>query len=292
MATYMRLPMLASSGVAAVLSGVLYFKQNDLIYPRNLPPGARSEVPRPSDFGFSDFEELHIPTTDGEKLGAFLIRPANKSRAANVTVLMFHGNAGNIGHRVPIGLKLQEDLGCNVFMLEYRGYGFSTGSPHEQGLLIDAQTALDYIKQRPDLRHTKVVIYGQSLGGALSVQLVAKNQEKGKIAALILENTFTSMRKLIPSAFPPARYLARLCHQTWTSETILPSIKKVPILFLSGLQDEIVPPSHMRHLYTICRAETKIWKEFPNGTHNETILQPGYFEEITDFVDEEVVSVS
>ncbi|KAI9843195.1 MAG: hypothetical protein M1837_006557 [Sclerophora amabilis] len=241
MGSYMRFPVLASSGIAAVLSGVLYFKQNELIYPRNLPPGARSEVPRPSDFGYSDFEELHLPTPDGETVGAFLIKPTNKSQAQNVTILMFHGNAGNIGHRVPIGLKLQEDNGCNVFMLEYRGYGFSTGTPDEQGLLIDAQTALDYIKDRPDLKNTKLVVFGQSLGGALSIQLVAKNQDKQNIAALILENTFTSMRKLIPSAFPPAKYLARLCHQVWPSECILPNIKDIPILFLSGLQDEIVP---------------------------------------------------
>ena len=114
---------------------------------------------------------------------------------------MFHGNAGNIGHRVPIAIKLQEDLGCNVLMLEYRGYGLSTGTPDEHGLMLDAQTGLDYIRNRADIRDSMIVIYGQSLGGAVSIQLVAKNQDKGKgkIAGLILENTFTSMRKLIPT---------------------------------------------------------------------------------------------
>lgn len=117
---------------------------------------------------------------------------------------MFHGNAGNIGHRVPIAIKLQEDLGCNVLMLEYRGYGFSTGTPDEQGLLIDAQTGLDYIRQRADLKDTQIIVYGQSLGGAVSVQLVASNQQAGRIAGLILENTFTSMRKMIPRSAAPA----------------------------------------------------------------------------------------
>ncbi|KAI9840596.1 MAG: hypothetical protein M1838_004000, partial [Thelocarpon superellum] len=86
--------------------------------------------------------------------------------------------------------------------------------------------------------------------------------------------------------FPPARYLARLCHQTWASETVLPSITDVPVLFLSGLRDEIVPPSHMKQLYDMCRAKTKIWRDFPNGTHNESILEPGFFPAIADFVDE------
>jgi hypothetical protein len=172
---------------------------------------------------------------------------------------MFHGNAGNIGHRVPIAKVLVETLGCNVLMLEYRGYGLSSGVPDENGLNIDSQTALDYIRERPETRDTKILVYSQSLGGAVGINLVARNQKKGDIAGLILENTFLCIRKLIPSyvlpkfcsgwfrssqnisVFPPARYLARLCHQNWSSEDVLPKIEDVPILFLSGLKDEIVP---------------------------------------------------
>jgi fermentation-respiration switch protein FrsA (DUF1100 family) len=130
--------------------------------------------------------------------------------------------------------------GCNVFMVEYRGYGLSTGQPDESGLNIDAQTAIDYLRDRAETRDHKIVVYGQSLGGAVAIRLVAKNQGKGDIAGLVLENTFLSMRKLIPSIMPPAKYLSFLCHQVWPSDTLIPSIK-VPTLFLSGLQDEIVP---------------------------------------------------
>jgi fermentation-respiration switch protein FrsA (DUF1100 family) len=154
---------------------------------------------------------------------------------------MFHGNAGNIGYRLPIAKILSEEMGCNVLMLQYRGYGRSTGTPNEKGLTIDAQTGLDYIRQRSELKHTKIVIYGQSLGGAVGIGLAAKNQAEGDIVAMILENTFISIRKLIPSAFPPARFLAPLCHQVWPAEDILPQLRDIPILFLSGLQDEIVP---------------------------------------------------
>jgi len=140
-----------------------------------------------------------IPTPDGEKLSAFYIRAPNKAQSIDTTVLMFHGNAGNIGHRVPIARMLTEAVGCSVFMLEYRGYGLSTGSADERGLMIDAQTALDYIKERAETRNNQIIVYGQSLGGAVSIQLVAKNQHDGAISGLILENTFLSMRKLIPS---------------------------------------------------------------------------------------------
>ncbi|KAH8731390.1 Alpha/Beta hydrolase protein [Phaeosphaeriaceae sp. PMI808] len=284
--SYLRLPLLASSGLAAVLSGLLYFKQNELIYPRNFPPDARTTVPRPSEFGISDFEELFIPTPDGESLSAFFIR-ANKQHARNVTILMFHGNAGNIGHRLPIAKMLQNELRCNILMLQYRGYGLSSGNPNEKGLTIDAQTGLDYIRQRQELRNTRIVVYGQSIGGAVAVGLVARNQKHGDIAGLMLENTFTSLKKLIPSAFPPARFLAPLCHQIWPTEATLPQITSVPVLFLSGLQDEIIPPSHMSRLFQVCKAP-KVWRELPDGTHNDTVAKPRYFLYIEDFLREYV----
>ena len=111
---------------------------------------------------------------------------------------MFHGNAGNIGHRIPIARVLEENSGCGILMLEYRGYGLSSGTPNEEGLIIDAQAGLDYIRQNKRTQGGKIIVYGQSLGGAVGIQLVAKNQEAGDIAGLILENTFTSMKKLIP----------------------------------------------------------------------------------------------
>ncbi|CAI4216452.1 unnamed protein product [Parascedosporium putredinis] len=262
-ATYMRLPALASTGIAAVLTSLLYFKQRALIYPSHMPPNARVEVPRPSQFGITDFEELVIPTNDGEKLSAFYIRGPRDGRNSNITMLMFHGNAGNIGHRLPIARMIINYLGCNVFMLEYRGYGLSTGEADESGLYIDAQTALDYLRSRAETSSHKLVIYGQSLGGAVGIKLVAKNQHVGDIAGLVLENTFLSMRKLIPSVIPMAKYVTLLCHQVWPSDSHIPNINKVPILFLSGLQDEIVPPTHMRQLYELSKAPWKTWKALP-----------------------------
>jgi len=159
-------------------------------------------VPRPNHFDIADYEDLRIPTPDGEMLSAFFIRASSKRSTKNITILMFHGNAGNIGHRVPIAKVLQEHIGCNVLMLEYRGYGLSTGTPNEEGLLVDAQTGLDYIRHQAETQSGKIIVYGQSLGGAVAIQLVAKNQEAGDVLGLILENTFTSIRKLIPRYTP------------------------------------------------------------------------------------------
>ena len=111
---------------------------------------------------------------------------------------MFHGNAGNIGHRVPIAKVLQENLDCNVLMAEYRGYGLSTGIPDEKGINVDAQTALDYLRNQKETQGGDIIVYGQSLGGAVAIQLVARNQEPTDIKAIIVENTFTSIRDMIP----------------------------------------------------------------------------------------------
>ncbi|KAK4997882.1 bem46 protein, variant [Elasticomyces elasticus] len=308
--SYLRIPLFATGGLAGLFSSALYYYQkyvrilaiklgtwdriiiltasSELIYPRYLPPNARTEVPRPPEFHITDYEELTLPTPDGESLSAFLIKPPNKQHARAVTFLMFHGNAGNIGHRLPVARMIAAEIHCNVLMLQYRGYGLSTGTPDERGLTIDAQTGLDFIRKSADLKSTKIVVYGQSLGGAVGIGLVARNQEAGDIAGLILENTFLSIKKMIPSVFWAASYLAPLCHQVWPSEKTLPQITNVSILFLSGLRDEIVPPSHMKTLYEICRSPTKMWRELPYGDHNNTVAEPGYFAFVEEFIRDHV----
>ena len=215
--SYLRVPFLASSAITLVASGILYFKQkyhatiskygvhvlkhpSELIYPRNLPMGARTEegVPKPSQFGLFDWNDVRIQTPDNEYLHAYYIRPSNRRARNNLTMLMFHGNAGNIGHRVPIARMLEETNGCNILMLEYRGYGLSTGTPNENGIKIDAQAALDWLRTKEETKDTKILLYGQSLGGAVAIQLAAKNQNSGDIVGMVLENTFLSIRKMIP----------------------------------------------------------------------------------------------
>ncbi|RVD81053.1 uncharacterized protein DFL_008931 [Arthrobotrys flagrans] len=283
--SYLKFSIAASTGVAALLSTALYFKQNDLIYPRHFPPEARTELWDPSKFHMTNWDKIDLETPDGETLRSFFLRGQGVQRKG-VTILMFHGNAGNVGHRIPIAKVFAEQMGCNVFMLGYRGYGLSTGKPDEKGLKVDAETALDWIFKNDETKGTKVVVYGQSLGGALGIATAAKHQDQ--LSGLILENTFTSMRDVIPNVFPPAKYVTRLCHQVWPSEDIIPKINKIPVLFLSGLQDELVPPSHMKRLHAISKAPIKVWRDFPNGTHNDSVMEAGYFENINDFINDEV----
>ncbi|KAG8968581.1 hypothetical protein FRC05_001506 [Tulasnella sp. 425] len=166
------------------------------------------------------------------------------------TVMIFHANAGNLGHRLPLARLFYDQMRCNVFILSYRGYGLSEGSPSEKGLRIDAQTALDFVREHPLLNEAPLLFYGQSIGGAVAIDLASRNPDA--VHALIVENTFTSIPDLIPTVMPYLSSVSFLCHQVWPSSTSIAKIPpSKPVLMISGLQDEVVPPSHMKKLWEI-----------------------------------------
>lgn len=284
-------------GVASTAM-LLYRYQRSLVYPSNFPAGSRTEVLTPDQFGIDDFEVIGLQTPDGEKLHSFLLQqrqssPKEKERgdsdepnevmARRPTVLFLHANAGNMGHRLPLAAVFYKRFGCNVLMISYRGYGLSTGEPSEVGIRIDAQTALEYIRKHPILKDTFVIAYGQSIGGAVAIDLASRNPTK--IGALILENTFLSIPELIPHVLPPIRPFTFLCREYWPSGISIKKIgKQTPILFLSGRKDELVPPIHMDTLYARCQSNLKVWKQLEDGTHNDTCVKPGYFEAIGLFL--------
>ncbi|KIL59739.1 hypothetical protein M378DRAFT_168878 [Amanita muscaria Koide BX008] len=306
--------------VSAVGVGLLYYGQGYLIYPSAFPPGARLEVPLPTDFGLP-YEDLPLKTPDGVTLRCYLLTQKKslatshsdfikqemvdsyssdeELAASRPTVIMFHGNAGNHGHRIPLARVFLLNMRCNVLMMSYRGYGRSEGSPSERGLCIDAQTALEYIGSHPVLSNTQKIIYGQSIGGAVAIDLTSRNPNK--IDALILENTFTSLPSLVPHALPMLGPFSFLCHQKWDSLSKIPLIPaSTPILMLSGAKDDLVPKEHMRTLWEAVAKrgakttenssefkaglERASYKEFQRGGHNDTCIQPGYWPSVVEFV--------
>ncbi|KAF8184836.1 Alpha/Beta hydrolase protein [Pholiota molesta] len=308
---------LATAATLSTLGvGLIYYGQNYLIYPSAFPPGSRIDVAAPSDFELP-YEALELKTSDDITLrcyllpqkkdigysGAFIDTPADMSEdefiARRPTILMFHGNGGNLGHRIPLAGIFYKRMRCNVLMMCYRGYGLSEGSPSEKGLRIDAQTGLDYITSHPTLKQTPIILYGQSIGGAVAIDLASRNPDK--ITALVLENTFTSLPSLVPHAMPVLGPFAFLCHQKWDSASKIPLIPATtPILMLSGARDEIVPREHMRALWEavakrgekkkINGSEYKVglerakYMEFEYGGHNDTCTQPGYWSAIAEFI--------
>ncbi|CAO3680721.1 unnamed protein product [Rhizopus stolonifer] len=177
--------------IAVSLSILLYTYQCELLYASGFPTGSRTIVAKPSQYGLPD-REVVLKTEDGYKIRAYvMIQRGEEVAIQSPTVVCFHAHTGNMGHRLPIAQVFYKKLGYNVVMLSYRGYGLSEGKPTEKGLKIDAQTVLGYIKQHSILKHTKLIAYGQSLGGSVAISLVSRNEEQ--FDALIIENTFLSV---------------------------------------------------------------------------------------------------
>ncbi|KAK9455059.1 Alpha/Beta hydrolase protein [Dipodascopsis uninucleata] len=275
--------VLSATGVGCIgtLAVVLYFAQSSLIYPSGFPAGSRTDVQTPDRYDMP-YEDITLDTKDGEKIKLFVMKQSDTELLKNgKTVIIFCANAGNMGHRLPIASAFYKILQYNVILFSYRGYGLSTGKPSESGLKIDSETVFNYVKSENDLKDTSKILFGQSLGGAAAIYIAEKFEDD--VHGLIIENTFRSIPSLIPSVLPIAQYFTFLCHQVWSSETLLPRITKIPVLFLSGQKDEIIPPAQMRYLYDICKSPNKVWREFANATHNETFLKDGYWTSIIDF---------
>ncbi|KAJ2057404.1 bem46 protein, variant [Coemansia sp. S146] len=281
--TYYGLVVIA--GLVLIAVSIVWMFQRDMVYPAAFPAHSRDRVTLPSQFGMPHFDDIRLETPDKVLIRGYLIKRATdeETRRAS-TVLYFHANAGNMGHRLPVAKLLYDMLGCNVFMLSYRGYGLSDGRPSEAGIKTDALTALEFIRSHPLTANTKLVAYGQSLGGAVAIDIVAANEPE--FAGIILENTFLSIRRLIPSVLPILKWVTFLASEKWDSEKVVRQISSVPTLFLSGLQDDLVPPPHMRKLYELLSRNQDgkrmkvTWEEFATGKHNDTFAQPGYFEAI------------
>ncbi|KAH9059319.1 Alpha/Beta hydrolase protein [Lactarius vividus] len=317
-----------AAGLGTLGMGLLYYGQNFLIYPSAFPAGARENVPVPTDFSIP-YTDLELTTPDDVKIKAFLLLqrtvlnmgetlveweegpPSDEEfAAARPTVLMFHGNGGNHGHRIPLGKIFFGKMRCNVIMLSYRGYGHSEGTPSEKGLQIDAQTVLDYVRAHPILSKTRIILYGQSIGGAVSIDLAYRNPDA--ITALIVENTFMSLPRLIPTAMPLLGPFSFLCHQKWESYLKAPKLPPdMRVLMLGGARDEVVPRSQMQELWAIIRSrgrardaekpaslpspsttEKARGKRVPprvvtddGNTYIEFRRRPGYWSAINEFVE-------
>lgn len=245
-----------------------------MVTPRDNPEGYRS----PADRGLQ-FEDVFMTTSDSVRLHAWFIQVGKASSSAP-TILFCHENCGNIGLRVPNFAKFVDKLQANIFALDYRGYGHSEGSPSEEGIIEDALCSWEWLQAaarsgRIDGR--KIFLFGRSLGGAVAVSMCQVLQGRGEGERLpcgvILENTFMSISKVVDSLFPFLAFeslKSKFLRLKWDTESKIGNLE-VPLLFLSGLQDEIVPAFHMEVLMnTAAKSPLKKMTTFGDGKHNDT----------------------
>ncbi|KAA8534799.1 hypothetical protein F0562_029759 [Nyssa sinensis] len=298
MVSYVSLLLYGVGGIVVAGMALLVAFQEKLVYVPVLPGLTKSYPITPARLRLI-YEDVWLRSPDGVRLHAWFIKLFPDCRGP--TILFFQENAGNIAHRLEMVRIMLQRLQCNVFMLSYRGYGASDGYPSQHGITKDAQAALDHLIQRTDIDTSRIVVFGRSLGGAVGAGLAKNNPEK--VAALILENTFTSILDMAGVLLPflkwfiggsgskGPRVLNYLVRSPWSTIDIIGQIKQ-PILFLSGLQDEMVPPSHMQILYAKAAAHNRlcIFVDFPTGMHMDTWLAGGdrYWRTIQLFLEQNV----
>jgi len=263
-------------GVYLALCIYLYAQQERFIF---LPIRAVENTPR--DFGCEYSESVLY--SQGKKIIAWHL-PGNPQTAPKVggrSLLYLHGNAGNLGHNSGHACRLA-GYGFNVFIFDYRGYGKSEGEwPREKTVYEDAEVAWQALKaHEPDPK--QIIIYGHSLGGAVAVDLAAKHPDAG---GLIVESSFTSVREMA-EVDPVFRYfpLSMLIHQKLDSKSKLPTIR-MPVLFIHGDADRVVPPFMSKRLYDAANEPKKLVL-IPNGDHDSNALIAGktYSVAVWDFV--------
>lgn len=251
--------MLASIATILVLAWAAMAAGVWLLQPRLVffPYAPLHVDPRDIDL---DFEDVTLTTTDGEHLHGWFVPNAQ----ARATVLFFHGNAGNISGRLD-SIRIFHDLGLSVFIVDYRGYGRSSGKPSETGLYRDGEAAWHYLVSERRLAPSSIVVFGRSLGGAVAARVASREG----CGALILESTFTSLVDMGRHYYPflPVSLLARLRFPT------IERIRDVhcPLLVVHSPQDDIVPYRFGRRLYDAAPGP-KAFLEI-HGGHNEGFIE-------------------
>jgi uncharacterized protein len=252
------------------LALVIFLFQSRLIF---LPDIAgRDLIHTPDRVGLA-YEDVTLETPDGERLHGWWL-PHPQPRA---TLLFQHGNAGNISHRLD-SLMIFHELGLNVLIYDYRGYGQSTGRPSEAGVYTDARAAWDWLVSVQEQAPENIVLFGRSMGAAIAAQLASEVDAGG----LILESSFSSIRDIGAEVYPwlPVRWLARIHFPT----TQYVATTRTPLLVVHSPADEIIPFAHAERIKAAAAGPASLLEI--RGDHNNGFLQSGplYREGLDDFI--------
>ena len=244
-------------------------------------------VATPDKLGLA-YQEVRFKTRDGLELYGWFL-PAKGP--AQGTVLQLHGNAENISTHFA-SLAWMPARGFNVFTFDYRGYGGSEGVPTLEGVQIDIDAAMDALLARSDVDKDRIVMYGQSLGGALAAYYVGHSPRRDQLRALVLESAFSGYVDIVREKMAdhwftwPFQWIPKLTVDDRFSP--LPSMAKIsplPLLILHGDQDRIVPVHHGRRLYEAALEPKQLWI-VPGAGHIQSTGDPAVRDRLVAYLRE------
>jgi hypothetical protein len=263
--------LLSALGVLiALLAGagaLLFLAQDRLIY---FPQRALDA--RPPDYGLAA-EDLSIETHDGARLFGWWIRGSGET-----VFIFFHGNAGNVSHRLERVRALVAALGVDVVLVDYRGYGRSAGTPSENGLYADGEAIYRAVVAR-GIPPERIVLFGESLGCAVAIQTALAN----RCRAVVLEAPFLSAPEMARTVYPflPS-FLVRARFDNEEKVRRLAA----PKLFVQAERDEVVPTDQTRRLFAAA-SPPKEYLVIPGARHNDMPETGGrtYLDSLRRFLD-------
>lgn len=232
----------------------IYLNQGGMLYS---PDTSRPDVARS---GIPEMSNVTVQPADmKEGISGWYRAPADPSK---FVVLYFHGNAGNIGNRVPKIVKLVTN-GYGILLGEYRGFGGNPGELSEDGFYADADAYYDWLVKEEGIPENRIILYGESLGTGVATYLATKHLNVGGV---ILESPFTSMRDLYQRRLfmVPMRLLLR---DNYDSIDRIGDIN-APLLIIHGVNDMIVPVNQAQRLFASAN-QPKTLKLIPDAGHND-----------------------
>lgn len=244
-------------------------------------------VRTPADIDLA-YEDVHFATSDGVQLHGWFL-PAHGP--AKATILFLHGNAENISTHIGSVYWLPKK-GFNVFLPDYRGYGRSEGRASLPGLQEDVESSVRYLMTRPDLDPERLIVFGQSLGGAVAAHYVADSPHRRHIRGLVVDSAFASYRDIAREklasfwpTWPLAWPLSRTVEDTYSPIRSIARVSPIPLLIIHGEQDPIIPAEHARRLYQAARSPKALWI-VPGAGHIQTFRSREQRERFVAFLQE------
>lgn len=222
----------------------------------------KDHVTDPRQLGLNS-EDVYLHTEDGLRLHGWFLRAQQVEQG---TILFLHGNGENISTHLRSVWWLPAQ-GYNVFLLDYRGYGKSQGSPSLTGLHRDMESALQHLFQRQDIDTNRIIVFGQSIGAAVSISTLADSPYRHRVTGLVVEGGFPSYRQL-------ARDLLSRSWLTWLFQwplsysipddyqpgTDIARLSPMPILIIHSQADQIIPFAHGEHLFEVAPEPKRFWR--------------------------------
>jgi fermentation-respiration switch protein FrsA (DUF1100 family) len=238
-------------------------------------------------------EDIWFRAADGVKLHGWFFSGGWNAKG---TVFVLHGNAENLSTHVNSVLWLIEE-GFNLFIFDYRGYGGSQGSPDIKGVHLDAEAALKTLLSMPRVASGKIIVLGQSIGGAIAVYTVANTPFKDRVAALVIDSAFSSYRLIAREKLShfiitwPLRYpLSFLVSDSYSPIRWIRKVSPVPLLIIHGEADPVVPIHHGHLLYDEALQPKEFWIS-PEPGHISSFADEGVREELVRYLQERLAGV-